>query len=79
MYAQALPTGASQSNGELAFIIKAYSTKELLVMYDVTYKTFKKWLKPFQKEIGKKQSNYYTVLQVEIIIKKIGAPHIYRE
>jgi transposase-like protein len=54
--------------------IKAYSTKELAGIYGVCDKTFKKWIKPFQQEIGQRQGRYYNVAQVTIIFSKLGVP-----
>lgn len=59
------------------FIVKPYSTCELSRIYTVSPKTFLKWLKPFKKKIGKRNGNYFTVLQVEIIIEKLGAPYCF--
>ncbi len=58
---------------------KPYCSKELCTMYEVTYKTFRGWLKPHLEELGARNGRYYTVLQVRIIFKKLGAPEIYKE
>ena len=55
--------------------IKPYSTKELSHIYGVSDKTLRKWIVPFQEEIGKKQGHYYNVAQVEIIFRKLGLPY----
>jgi hypothetical protein len=54
--------------------LKAYSTKELAVIYGISDKTFKKWLLPFVNSIGNKHGRYYTVAQVKIIFEKLGVP-----
>jgi transposase-like protein len=54
--------------------VKAYSVKELAVMYGVCDKTLKKWLHPFLEHIGIKQGRYYNVAQVTIIFSKLGLP-----
>jgi transposase len=54
--------------------IKAYSTKELANIYGVCEKTFKRWLAPFQQELGKRQGRYYNVAQVKVIFCKLGVP-----
>lgn len=56
------------------FIVKPYSPKELSSFYGVCDKTLKKWLRPHKDYIGEKEGRYYTILQVEIIIDKIGVP-----
>ena len=57
------------------FRVKAYSTGELSKMYEVTNRTFGKWLEPFHDKIGEKIGRYYNVVQVEIIINQLGLPH----
>jgi hypothetical protein len=44
-------------------------------MYGVGEKTFKRWLIPFNNEIGERMGRYYTMLQVQIIFDKLGTPH----
>lgn len=55
--------------------VKPYTIKELCCFYEIGNKTFKKWLLPFQPEIGSKNGRYYSVLQVEIIFEKLGVPY----
>ena len=62
-----------QQQDEL-FEIKPYSTKELSRIYGVSDRTLVKWLMPFREEIGKRSGRFYTVMQVEIILKKVGMP-----
>jgi transposase-like protein len=57
------------------YMVKPYTVSELCKIYGVSARTFKKWLKPFQKNIGKRNGRYYSVLQVEIIISMLGLPH----
>lgn len=54
--------------------LKAYSTKELAVMYDVSEKIFRTWLTPFKNEIGKKAGRFYTPKQAQIIFERVGIP-----
>ncbi|MFM2224254.1 MAG: hypothetical protein RJA07_456 [Bacteroidota bacterium] len=56
-------------------VLKPYSVKEISELYNVSLKTFKKWLEPFEGEVGKKRGRYYTVLQVHIIFGKLGTPY----
>ena len=63
----------------LPLIVKPYSTKELCIIYGVCPKTFLKWLKPFLQYIGTKNGRFYTVIQVEIIITRLGVPYAYGE
>ena len=54
--------------------VKAYSTKELSLIYQVSDKTFKKWIDPFMDEIGQKRGRLYTINQVKTIFLKLGTP-----
>ncbi len=56
--------------------IKAYSTKELAKIYEVSEKIFRAWLAPFKNEIGKKAGWFYTPKQAKIIFDKVGIPEI---
>ena len=49
----------------------AMSLKDLAVRWNVSCKTVKKWLKPFEKEIGKRIGNIYSPHQVKIILSKL--------
>lgn len=66
----------SNKTEEGQFVLKAYSPKEIRNLYGVSSRTFKKWTEVFEKEIGEVKGKYYTVLQVKIIIDKLGAPGI---
>ncbi len=61
---------------ENPIILKAYSLKELAEIYGVDWRTFKKWLEPFEQEIGKKQGRYYKIPQVKIIFEKLSLPSL---
>ena len=56
------------------FEIRAYSLKELAIIYGISRKTFKRWIIPFFDEIGERQGRYYNVAQVKIIFNKLGVP-----
>lgn len=59
--------------------VKPYTHRELSGYYGVCDKTLKRWLLPFQGQIGEKNGRYYTVYQVRIILEKIGVPGVYDE
>ena len=50
---------------------KAMSLKELSVRWKVSVKTVKKWLEPFEDEIGPRIGVFYTPHQVKIILSKL--------
>lgn len=54
--------------------VKPYNLKELANLYQVSDKTFKRWIDHFKGELGEKYGNYYTIHQVRIIFKKLGLP-----
>jgi transposase len=58
------------------FDLKAYSKKELAEKYEVSVKTFNKWLVPFTEKVGEKRGRYYTVNQVKTIVEVLGLPGV---
>jgi len=40
---------------ETPILLKVYSLVELAAIYGVDWRTLKKWMKPYEKEIGKKK------------------------
>ncbi len=56
------------------FYVKPYTISELAAFYKVNVRTFRKWIKNIESEIGERMGRYYTVNQVKVIIEKIGLP-----
>ena len=56
------------------FELRAYSKKELAEKYQVSVKTFDKWLKPFSEKKKKKRGRFYTVNQVKTMLEVLGVP-----
>jgi hypothetical protein len=56
--------------------LKPYSLMELSRIYGVDFRTFKKWLLPFQEIIGERVGRYYTIIQVKKIFEVLGTPDI---
>lgn len=56
------------------FRLRPYTIAELAIIYGVCKRTLRKWLRPFQEDIGKRQGHFYSIAQVKIIIEKIGLP-----
>jgi hypothetical protein len=54
--------------------LKPYSLAELARLYEVCVRTMKKWMLPFEVDIGAKRGRYYTISQVKIIFDKLGLP-----
>lgn len=59
----------------MAYKVKPYTLKELAALYDVDDRTIRNWIEPFKAEIGKKNGNYYSVIQVRIIFTRLGVPN----
>ena len=54
--------------------IRPSSIKDLAGVYGCCDKTMKKWITPFNSEVGVKNGRYYSVAQVKIIFDKLGLP-----
>jgi hypothetical protein len=56
--------------------LQPYTTEEMAELYNITTKTFLKWLEPFKNDIGEKIGWYFNIRQVEIMFEKLGRPEI---
>jgi transposase len=56
--------------------LRPYSVKELSGLYKVSEKTVRRWLVPFQAEIGKRVGWYYNARQVLVIFRRLGLPGV---
>ena len=59
--------------------IRPYTLKQLSCFYGVSTKTIRKWMKPFENEIGIKYGRYYMIPQVKIMFHHLGHPKMYTE
>jgi len=55
-------------------VYRAYTQKELAVLYRVAWKTMGRWLKSHEKAIGRKSGHFYSPKQVEVIFRVLGVP-----
>jgi hypothetical protein len=53
---------------------KAYSNKEIARLYDVSPRTWRRWLEPFRNDIGYRKGHFYNPNQVKVIFEKLGIP-----
>lgn len=53
---------------------KAYSNKEIAVMFNVSERTWRRWVAPFRNDIGDRKGHFYTPVQVKVIFEKLGVP-----
>lgn len=56
--------------------VKPYSKLELQMMYEVSDKSFTKWLQGISKQVGERRGRYYNPLQVQTIFANFGVPFI---
>ena len=54
--------------------VKLCTHKDLCALYGVSYKIMVQQLKPFEKEIGERHGNFYTIHQVIKVIELLGEP-----
>lgn len=59
--------------------LRPHNLKELMALYKISYKTLKKWLKPFERELGERVGYYYTIPQVKKIFEFLGIPGVFNE
>lgn len=62
-----------------SILLRPHSQKELSALYNISRRTLKKWLVPFEKEIGERMGNYYTIPQVRKIFTLLGFPALFYE
>lgn len=55
-------------------LIKPYTLKELAAIYGMNRKTMGRWLEHHKDAIGERVGYYYSVIQVNIILNKLGTP-----
>jgi len=61
-------------NKPQAFQLRAYTPKEIRVLYGLSQRSFKTWTDPHKEELGPLVGKYYTVKQVKFIIDTFGVP-----
>jgi hypothetical protein len=58
----------------MAFIIRAYNSKELAGFYNVSYYVFLRWVNDNSNEIGKQSARTWTPEQVKKMVIIFGEP-----
>lgn len=65
----------TQETPKVKFVLRAYTKKELRLMYlNVSAKTFTRWLKSIPETAKSGRANWLDVDQVSAILKKYGVP-----
>ena len=54
--------------------VRPYMPGELAKLYQVSHPTILRWIKGLGDKIGKRDGQYYTTKQVEIIFEELGLP-----
>lgn len=60
-------------------ILKPHNLKELSALYSISVRTFKKWLQPFEAQVGERIGYLYTASQVKKIFELLGSPNVFYE
>ncbi len=63
----------NQNSGN-PFLIRAYTKKELRLLYEIPKATFRRWLNEVPETAIIDRRNWLTAIQVEAIIKTYGVP-----
>lgn len=56
------------------WIVRPCTGRELAELYELSYKVFKRHLKPHLAKIGKRNGNFYLVNQVLAVLEAMGPP-----
>jgi hypothetical protein len=59
--------------------LRPHNLKELAALYCISPKTFRRWMRPFEHEIGKRVGYYYSIPQVRKIFSLLGLPGLLYE
>jgi hypothetical protein len=65
---------STETENNNVFDIKAYTKKELRLLYGIPEASFRRWLKALPETNNTGQKNWLTAIQVEAIIKAYGVP-----
>ncbi|MBL4755254.1 MAG: hypothetical protein JKY52_16870 [Flavobacteriales bacterium] len=59
-------------NNQQPFYYPPLTRTQLARAYGVDLRTFKKWVKPLYKNIGKPNGRLFTPMQVNMIVQRLG-------
>ena len=63
-----------KQNSGNPFVIRAYTKKELRLLYEIPEASFRRWLKEVPETSQTSRKNWLTAIQVEAIIRTYGVP-----
>jgi type I restriction-modification system DNA methylase subunit len=56
------------------FHFRAYTVKELAIIYHCSSRTFERWMQRLAMEVGPRYGHFYTPKQVRVIVNNLGRP-----
>lgn len=60
-------------------VVKPYTLRELAALYEIGWRSFKRWIEPFRSEIGPMRGRYLTIPQVKVIFEKLDYPPCFQQ
>lgn len=63
-----------QNDSNKGVVVKPYTLNELAELYQISWRVFRSWIKPFRDEIGEIRGRVLTIPQVKIIFEKLDFP-----
>ena len=64
----------NEDKNDNQIIVKPYTQKELAAIYGVSAKTFRKWIRVMDIELGNRIGYYYSIEQVKIVFTRLQLP-----
>jgi hypothetical protein len=61
---------------EKKFISKGYTTGQLIILYDCSYKTWRTWIDPYKEKIGQRSGHKYKIPQIQLLVSILGFPDL---
>jgi hypothetical protein len=62
------------NNKQNGVVVRSYTLDQLADLYEVNWRVFRRWIKPFREEIGQIRGRVLTIPQVKIIYEKLDYP-----
>ncbi|MCC7303480.1 MAG: hypothetical protein IT233_12645 [Bacteroidia bacterium] len=63
-----------QNDSNKGVVVKPYTLNELAELYQISWRVFRSWIKPFRDEIGEIRGRVLTIPQVKTIFEKLDYP-----
>ena len=66
------------NNDEFRLVLQMSTFKDICRLYNRSYKVMRTHIAPIEHRVGKPSGRYYSIRQLEIIIKCLGCPRTLR-